>query len=83
MDNVVPVAASKEDLPEGFTVADPNATPQQQQKNSEAEAKEMQKQAILEQAMTPDALARLSRIKVRCFVCVNEKNERHGRNGHD
>ena len=63
MDNLDPV--NPDELPDGFSAADPNAAGGGPQKSSEAQQKEQQKQAILEQALTPDALARLRRIKVR------------------
>jgi programmed cell death protein 5 len=50
------------EIPDGFTAADPAGgggnAPQQKQQQQE------QRQAILEQALTPDALARLMRIKL-------------------
>lgn len=51
------------DLPEGFTASGPPSKEAEasQQRQQEAEA---QKQAILVQALTPDALARLRRIKL-------------------
>jgi hypothetical protein len=65
MDNLEPV--NPDELPDGYSAADPNATGGGPQKSSEAQQKELQKQAVLEQALTPDALARLRRIKVRCL----------------
>lgn len=57
------VAASE--IPDGFSLADPtghaSAGPKQ---NDAAAQRDAQRQAILEQAMTPDALARLRRVKV-------------------
>ena len=67
MDNLQPVShLDPKDVPEGFSVTDPNAAPgaaAQPQGASAADAAQ-QKQAILEQALTPDALARLNRIKL-------------------
>ena len=64
MDNLQPVSDLQPgDIPEGFTATDPHgggANPKQQQKQQAEE----QKQAILEQALDPDALARLRRIKL-------------------
>ena len=63
-------AVAPEDLPEGFTAADPNNASGNNaaQAASEAEFKQQaiqeQKQMILEQAMDSDALARLGRIKM-------------------
>jgi programmed cell death protein 5 len=64
MDNLAPV--NPDELPDGYSVADPNAAAggNNQQKSSEGQQKEQQKQAVLEQALTTDALARLRRIKV-------------------
>ena len=69
MDNIAPATnIDAKDLPAGFTNADPNAAAAAgggpAATNSEAQQKEEQKQAILQQALTPDALARLRRIKV-------------------
>jgi hypothetical protein len=52
------------ELPSGFT-------PSPDQKDSEDQQRQAQKEAILEQALTPDALARLRRIKVsRAFFSL-------------
>jgi programmed cell death protein 5 len=58
-------AVSASELPEGFTLADPGPSqqPQSQQQQLDQQ-KQQQKQAILEQALTSDALARLRRIKL-------------------
>ena len=58
-----------DEIPEGFTSADPNRAAGASggpgaDSQSKAQAAEAQKQAILEQAMTPEALARLRRIKL-------------------
>ena len=73
MDNVRP-----EEIPDGFSAADPTnnggagggGDPQQAQN----QAKEGQRRSILEQTLTPEALARLGTIKVRnsflrCTIC--------------
>jgi len=73
MDTKISTAVSADEIPEGFTAADPNnpsvaaagggggaAAAAAQQ----AEAAEAQREAILQQALTPDALARLRRIKL-------------------
>jgi programmed cell death protein 5 len=65
MDNIAQANFDPRDLPDGFTSADPNAGPAVG-KSDETKGKEEQKQAILQQALMPDALARLRRIKVRC-----------------
>lgn len=57
------------DIPEGFTAADPTGAPGAGGKASaEAQAKEEQKRSILEQALTPEALARLGTVKVSVFI---------------
>jgi programmed cell death protein 5 len=64
MDNLAPANVKPEELPAGFS-ADPNAAAAASSgANAEAQGKEEQKQAILQQALAPDALARLRRIKV-------------------
>jgi len=54
-----------EEIPEGFTSADPNSSSgmndPQQAKHAQEEA---QRQAVLEQALTPEAIQRLRRIKL-------------------
>ena len=63
MDSLAP--ANVDELPDGFTSADPNAAASGRAAgNAEAQGKEEQKQAVLQQALTPEALARLRRIKV-------------------
>lgn len=76
MDNLQPVShLDPNDVPEGFTVADPNAassaaagggapSSRSGTAGSRAAEREAQQQAVLEQALTPDALARLNRIKL-------------------
>jgi len=65
MDNLAPANVDPGVLPDGFTSADPNAAAGAAATNAESQGKEEQKQAVLQQALTPDALARLRRIKVR------------------
>lgn len=70
MDNIAPAIVDPTELPAGFTSADPNAAAAQgggsaSTATGEAQQKEEQKQAVLQQALTADALARLRRIKVR------------------
>ena len=71
MNNLQPVSSiDPSDLPEGFTTSDsPLGAPSSSKNENAAVAQrqqemEAQKQAILEQALTPDALARLRRIKL-------------------
>ncbi|KAL7478035.1 hypothetical protein ACHAW6_003817 [Cyclotella cf. meneghiniana] len=55
------------EIPEGFTFADPTGSAAggapSPSSNDAAAQREAQRQAILEQAMTPEALARLRRVK--------------------
>lgn len=64
MNNIVPSSAKvdAQELPSGFTTEDPNSRGPKQA--NQTEERELQKQAILEQALTSEALARLRRIKV-------------------
>lgn len=64
---------SAEEIPEGFTAADPSNLDAAAAGGggggasaaaAQAEAAEAQREAILQQALTPDALARLRRIKL-------------------
>ncbi|KAL3925938.1 MAG: hypothetical protein SGARI_005759, partial [Bacillariaceae sp.] len=67
MDNLAPSNVAPEDLPEGFTAADPNSAggaSQQNEADFKKQAIQEQKQMILEQALDSDALARLGRIKM-------------------
>jgi hypothetical protein len=59
---------SPDELPEGFSSVDPTgAGGSQDAAQAQKLAKEEQRRAILEQALTPEALARLGTIKV-CAV---------------
>lgn len=61
MDNLEPVTKiDPSQLPEGFSAADPNEAAAPSQQNQQDE----QKESVLQQALTPDALARLRRIKL-------------------
>ena len=64
MDSVRP-----DEIPEGFTAVDPNNPSgpggAADSKQAEVKAKEEQRRSILEQALTPEALARLGTLKVR------------------
>lgn len=66
MDNLAPANVDPGELPDGFTSADPNAAASGAGANAD-QGKEDQKQAVLQQALTPDALARLRRIKVSAW----------------
>jgi len=59
MDNLTNVRP--DEIPEGFSSADPNKTPGAR---NQINQKEAQQQALVEQALTPDALARLGTIKL-------------------
>jgi len=72
MDSKISTEVSAEEIPEGFTAADPNNSSAAAAGGggggggaaAQAEAAEAQREAILQQALTPDALARLRRIKL-------------------
>jgi hypothetical protein len=66
MDKLAPANLKSEELPAGFSSADPNNAASGV--DAEARGEDEQKQAILQQALTPDALARLRRIKVWIYV---------------
>jgi programmed cell death protein 5 len=61
MENLAPVSKlDPSELPQGFTATDPNASGPQNSSTSQ----DQQKEGILEQALTPEALERLRRIKL-------------------
>ena len=65
MDNLAPANIDPSELPEGFQMASTagqGGNPQQQQQ--QAAAAQEQRLAILQQALTPEALARLRRIQL-------------------
>lgn len=68
MENLSPSNVSADELPSGYTTADPNNPASAASGGNEAEFKtqaiQEQKQMILEQAMDSEALARLGRIKM-------------------
>lgn len=68
MENLQPVT-NVDELPDGFSSVDPNATTAAASGGGGEPNREEQTQAILVQALTPDALSRLRRIKL-----VKEKN---------
>ena len=56
---------SPDEIPDGFTAADPNqANAGPDSKPAQKQAQEEQRRSILEQSLTPEALARLGTIKV-------------------
>lgn len=68
--NIAPAGVSASEIPDGFSLAGgggggPSDAAAEQEKQRQA-----QREAILEQAMTPDALARLRRVKVS--ECIND-----------
>ena len=65
--NLAPANVSQEELPSGFTTS---ASPQDSKQTEAAAQQKAQKQNILAQALTPEALARLNRIKVRIVYCT-------------
>lgn len=63
MDGLQPVSnLSPSELPDGFTLADPHGSAVSKQQGQNAQEEQMK--ALLEQALTPEALARLRRIKL-------------------
>lgn len=65
---MAPANVDPSELPSGFTTGDPSAALNDQQ--AAASQREAQKNSILEQALTPDALQRLRRIKVRLHMLL-------------
>ena len=53
-----------EEITDGFTTAGPNITSSGSETNAIAQKKDAERQSILEQVLTTDALARLGTIKV-------------------
>lgn len=72
MSNIPPSDIAPGEIPDGFSLADPtgHAAAGASKQNEAAAQREAQRQAILEQAMTADALARLRRVKVRFVVAA-------------
>lgn len=64
MENLQPAQVSAEDLPEGFVTGPDPSQQQDSQKAQRAEQAKEQRQLILEQACTQEALARLGRIRM-------------------
>mmetsp|Transcript_25605 Transcript_25605/g.42024 ORF Transcript_25605/g.42024 Transcript_25605/m.42024 type:complete len:137 (-) Transcript_25605:741-1151(-) len=64
--NFAPTNVNPDELPEGFTTADPNnkASGASNEAEFKKQAIQEQKQMILEQAMDSEALARLGRIRM-------------------
>lgn len=69
MSNIPSSDIAPGEIPDGFSLADPTGHAAGAPKQNEAAAqRDAQRQAILEQAMTHDALARLRRVKVRFWL---------------
>ena len=64
MDNLAPANIDPSELPEGFKAAAPPGGSGGGGGNDQGVAAEEQRQHILQQALTPEALARLRRIKL-------------------
>jgi DNA-binding TFAR19-related protein (PDSD5 family) len=66
MDNhrLAPANVDANDLPTGFSTTDPSGSSASAENDGQAQQRQMQKDAILQQALTPEALERLRRIKV-------------------
>ena len=68
--NISSAGVSASEIPDGFSLADPNSGGigggggARDPAAEEQAQRQVQRDAILEQAMTPDALARLRRVKV-------------------
>ena len=62
--NIAPADIDASELPSGYTLASGAGSGQQTPAQEQAVQKDAQRQAVLEQAMTPEALARLRRVKV-------------------
>lgn len=61
--NITPADITPSELPDGFSLAGGGGSESRVPADQTAQ-REAQRQAVLEQAMTPEALARLRRIKV-------------------
>lgn len=57
-----------DEIPDGFSASDPTGQSAGGGNQVQANAKEEQRRSLLEQALTPEALARLGTIKVIVFV---------------
>ena len=65
MDNIQPATIDPKDLPEGFQAQNPHGgNDAQQQQQQKQQMVQEQTAAILQQALTADALARLNRIRL-------------------
>ena len=73
MSNIPSSDVAPSEIPDGFSLADPtgHAAAGASKQNEASAQRDAQRQMILEQAMTPDALARLRRVKVRYSSIYN------------
>jgi Double-stranded DNA-binding domain len=65
-----PARVDATNLPDGFTTTDPKGSNSQSENDVQVQQRQAEKEAILQQALTPDALERLRRIKVRHFHSI-------------
>jgi hypothetical protein len=65
---LLPTTVDAASIPDGFTAADPKGSHSQSEADIEAQQRQAEKEAILQQALTSDALERLRRIKVRHYL---------------
>lgn len=72
--NISSSGVSASEIPDGFSLAGPNSGGggggggPSDAAAEQAKQRQAQRQAVLEQAMTPDALARLRRVKVSKWI---------------
>lgn len=62
MDNLAPADLTPDELPAGFSAGGTD------EKSAQEKSRDAQKEAVLEQALTAEALERLRRIKVRIKI---------------
>ena len=73
--NIAPADVAASELPDGFSLAGGPGGAAASPANDQAAQRDAQRQAILEQAMTPEALARLRRVKVNgCSFVANDSS---------
>ena len=70
MSGLMPARVDATNLPDGFTTTGPKGAHSQAESDIEVQQRQAEKEAILQQALTPDALERLRRIKVRYFLSI-------------
>lgn len=62
--NIAPADIAPSELPDGFSLAGGGGGSASSAPTDQTAQRDAQRQAVLEQAMTPEALARLRRVKV-------------------